>query len=115
MAVHRRHLPEEERSARSKLAHLVHNRRLLRGSLVSMSRKCGKSECKCVWGEKHVSLYLAVRVGKKRKMVYVPSSWESTVRSWVEAYQEVDHLMERISQSCLERFLKGKQESQKKE
>jgi hypothetical protein len=38
-------------------------------------------------------------------MIYVPSAWEETVRSWVRTSQEVDGLMDEISAVCLERFL----------
>jgi hypothetical protein len=36
-----------------------------RGSLVSMTRPCGKSGCHCTKGEKHTSLYLAIRMGER--------------------------------------------------
>jgi hypothetical protein len=42
-------------------------------------------------------------------MIYVPPSLEATVRRWVSTYQEAWQLMERISQACLERFLRGKE------
>jgi hypothetical protein len=50
-----------------------------------------------------------MRVGEKRKMVHVPQVLETTARRWVATYQEAWRLMEEVSQSCLERFLKGKE------
>ena len=100
----------KERDARSRLAKLLHEGMLLKGSLVTMSRTCGKPNCKCLRGEKHVSLYLSLRVGKGRKMIYVPRALEETVRSWVDTHRTVEALVERISQGCLDRFLKAKQE-----
>jgi hypothetical protein len=73
-----------------------------------MHRVCGKPGCKCTQGELHPGLYLAMRVGEKRKMVHVPQVLETTARRWVATYQEAWRLMEEVSQSCLERFLKGK-------
>jgi hypothetical protein len=35
---------------------------------------------------------------------------EATVRRWVSSYQEAWELMEKVSQSCLQRFLRGKRE-----
>ena len=108
---HRGHLSSEERGLRSKLLKLLHGRALIRGSLVTMARTCGNPNCKCATGEKHVSLYLATRVAKgKRKMIYVPSAWEATLRSWIASYKETEQLMDRVSEICLTRFLEGKQE-----
>ncbi|MBW2148851.1 MAG: hypothetical protein JRG73_19485 [Deltaproteobacteria bacterium] len=106
---HRSHIPAGERAVRSRLAELVHGQKLLCASLVSMSRTCGKQGCKCTRGDPHVSLYLSTRVGRVRKMIYIPPSWERSVRSWVEAYREAQRLTEQLSQSCLDGFLKEKQ------
>jgi len=102
--------PGEERHARSRAIQHIADNPLLRGSLVSMARTCGKAGCHCQQGEKHVSLYLAVRLANRRKMIYVPSAMEKTVRGWVENAQEVDHLLDFISQQCLTQFLQQKQQ-----
>ena len=110
----RTHLPDPERRARSRLTQIVHEHPFLCGSLVSMQRTCGKAGCKCARGELHPGLYLALRVGGKRKMIHVPQAMEQTVRQWVANYQEAWRLMEQISEVCMKRFsqkkaqLKGK-------
>jgi len=106
---HRNHLPAGERAVRSRLAQLVRSQRLLRGSLVTMSRTCGKQGCKCSRGDRHVSLYLSIRVGTKRTMIYIPGGLQEQVRAWVEAFHEAEGLMEKLSQACLDGFLKQKQ------
>ncbi len=106
---HRGHISEKDRQNRSRLAKLVHNRRLLQGSLVTMARTCGNPRCKCTRGKKHVSLYLSIRVGNKRKMIYIPPKWEKTIRSWVEAYQEMKQLTDEVSKASLDRFLRQKE------
>lgn len=101
--------PAQERQARSRaVQHLAENP-LLRGTLVSMARTCGKAGCHCQRGEKHVSLYLAVRLNNRRRMIYVPRALEDTVRAWVANAQEVDHLLDFISQQCLTDFLHQKE------
>jgi len=102
--------PAKQRHARSVAVQHIADNPLLRGSLVSMARTCGKAGCHCQQGEKHVSLYLAVRVANRRKMIYVPPAMEKTVRGWVENGQEVDHLLDFISQQCLHDFLRQKEE-----
>lgn len=106
----RSHLPDKERRARSRLAKIIHEKPFLCGSLVTMHRKCGKPACRCTRGELHRGLYLALRVGQKRKMIHVPQSIEETVRQWVTNYQEVWESMEQISEFCLERFFLKKEQ-----
>ena len=105
----RSHRSPAERDARSRLVKNCADAPLLRGSLVTMSRRCGKPGCHCINGEKHASLYLAIRRGKQRKMIYIPSELEQQVREWVQSSQEIDRLLELVSQSCLEQLLQTKE------
>jgi len=106
---HRGHISAKERKKRSQLAKLLHGRRFLCGSLVTMARTCGNPGCKCMRGEKHVSLYLAMKDGSKRKMIYVPRKWEQSINSWVQNYQNIKKLTDEVSQLCLQRFMEGKE------
>ena len=105
----RSHLSASERRARSRLAQILHQQPFLCGSLVTMHRTCGKPGCKCTRGELHEGLYLALRVGKKRKMIHVPRSLEETARQWVATYQEAGRLMDEVSARCLQQFLVKKE------
>jgi hypothetical protein len=100
----------KERDARSRVVRQVTRNPLMRGSLVVMRRKCGKPGCHCQQGEKHTSLYLAVRAGKRRTMIYIPAALEETVRQWVQRGRQVDELLDFISQQCLEQMLEEKQQ-----
>ncbi len=100
----------KERSARSRLAQLLHGHDILHGSVVSMARACGKAGCHCVDGEKHVSLYLSAKISGRRRMIYIPQDMEEEVRRRVEAYREVERLAEVVSGACLERVLARKRE-----
>jgi hypothetical protein len=101
----------KERDARSQAVQHVADQALLRGSLVRMQRTCGKKNCRCQQGQKHGALCLAIRMGNQRKMIYIPPALEETVRRWVETGQEVDGLLETISQECLQTFLAKKEET----
>jgi hypothetical protein len=76
-----------------------------------MQRTCGKKNCRCQQGQKHPALCLAIRLGNQRKMIYIPRALEDTVRRWVETGQEVDGLLDAISQQCLETLLAKKKET----
>jgi hypothetical protein len=101
----------KERNARSSAVRHVADSPLLRGSLVVMRRKCGKPGCHCQQGEKHPSLYLAIRVGNKRTMIYIPQPLEETARQWVQNGRRVDELLDFVSQQCLEQLLDQKQQA----
>ena len=47
-----------ERDWRSQLAQLAHGAGLLRGTLAVGERVCGKPNCQCAEGKRHVSLHL---------------------------------------------------------
>jgi hypothetical protein len=103
-------MPAQERDARSKLAKILHDRPFLRASLVTMAHACGKPNCRCARGEKHVSLYLATRIDNQRKMIYVPKPLEDMVKAWVQTYQQAGQLSQRISAECLKAFLRKKKQ-----
>jgi len=98
----------KERAARSRLAQLLHDHELICGSIVQMARECGKKGCRCERDQKHVSLYLAVSAGKKRKMVYIPARLEQAVIQCVNTYREIQELTSQVSAACVERILKKK-------
>jgi len=107
----RAQLPLKDRAARSRLMRLLGSSKpLAQASLVSMARVCGKPGCKCAQGEKHVSLYLAARFGKARKMLYVPPELEGAARALVENGRRAAGLLEEMSQASLERFAREKAE-----
>jgi len=102
-------VPATERSRRSRLAQLVHQRRFLRGTLSVRSRRCGKPNCRCTRGEPHVSLYLVQSHGGKLRQVFVPKLWEDRIRAAVEDYQQLQQLMEELSEMEWRRLMERKE------
>lgn len=109
MGTSRSHRSAKERNARSRAVQRLSQDPVLRGSLVLMHRQCGKANCHCQQGEKHASLYLAVRRADKREMIYIPPALEETVRQWVQNGRQIEELLDFISQQCLEQLLEQKQ------
>ena len=91
-------LPAPERKRRSRLAQLIQQRRLLRGTLSVRRRQCGKPNCRCARGEPHVSLYVVQSHGGKPRQVFVPKPWEERIRAAVEDYQQLQRLIEEFSE-----------------
>lgn len=86
-----------ERSFRSKLAKVIHEQGMLRGTLLQRKRVCGKPSCRCTRGQKHESLYLVISEAGRTRQLYVPKEWEATVRQWVQGYRQAQELLEEIS------------------
>ena len=99
-------MSQRERNARGRLAQLIHDGGLIRGSLVVRERTCGKPNCRCARGQKHVSLYLVVSEEGKYRQVFVPKDLEQVVRLWVENHQKARDLFEEISRMHHERVRK---------
>jgi len=93
----------QERRSRSALARLATQRGLLRGNLLLRRRVCGKPNCKCTRGELHASLYLVFSEGGKLRQLFIPKTWESRVRLWVQDYHEVRRLLEEVSRLYVEK------------
>ncbi len=102
---HRGHLKTEERHERSQLSKMLHGKFFVCGTLVTSSRKCGRTGCWCSKGEGgHISTYLSVKVGKKWKMVCVPKDKQKQAKEWVRNYKEICERMIKVSNSCLEKI-----------
>lgn len=93
----------DERAARSHAVKLVHREGFIYGSIVTSQRKCGKKNCQCHKkdGMGHVSSYLSVKVGKKRKMVFIPQKSLGKAREWIKAYKGLERDILKISESCV--------------
>ena len=95
-----------ERHARSRLAQIVSQQGLIRGSLLVRRRVCGKAGCRCARGDLHESLYLAINEEGRTRQLYVPKDWEQRVRQWVQAHHQAREFMEKISRLHWEKVQK---------
>ena len=72
---------------------------LLRGTLITQGRRCGKESCRCARGELHGPyLYLSVtRPGRRPRMVYVPADLTEMVTGQVAAGSGLDVVLDEIA------------------
>lgn len=101
---HKGYFSAEERQVRSKSIKIMGQERIIRAGIVKMTRKCGKVNCRCAKGKGHVSYYLSMRVGKKRKMVYIPGDMEAKARRWVANYKEINKGIDQLSVYSLQQL-----------
>lgn len=103
---HRKGLSEQDRRARSQLRQLLARADgLIHGSLIRMTRACGKPGCHCrIKGQKHQSWCLGVSIKGRTRMKHIPKAQEAAVRRWIDAYQQARALLEEISRQAWQRL-----------
>ena len=91
-------LSPAERNFRSRIAQLASGQGLVRGTLSERSSKCGKPNCHCANGELHQSVYLVESHAGKLRQICVPKAWRERVGQAVANYQEMQRLIEEVSE-----------------
>lgn len=91
-------LPPAERNSRSRIAQLATGRWFLRGTLSPRTSKCGKPNCHCAQGHLHPSVYLVQSRAGKLRQICVPKAWQERVRQAVTDYQQMQQLIEEVSE-----------------
>jgi hypothetical protein len=90
-------MSKRERESRSCLKPYIGSKGFVRGTLSVRERVCGKANCRCTRGEKHVSLFLTRSKDGTVEQLYIPRQKEELARRWVENYRVIQGLLERIS------------------
>jgi hypothetical protein len=72
---------------------------LLRGTVVTQRRRCGKETCRCASGQLHGPYtYLSVaRPGRRPRLVYVPAELAETVTGQVALADRVEAVLAEIT------------------
>jgi hypothetical protein len=80
----------------------------LQGALQHQMRQCGRPGCRCATGERHGPyLYLAVRVGPRTRLLYVPAAAAGTIQRHVAMTGRIEAALADISAINLELFARG--------
>jgi hypothetical protein len=71
---------------------------VLRASLFTRQRRCGRRGCRCAKGAGHLTTYLATsRPGGRTEQISLPPALVPVARRWVAAYQRWWRVVEQIS------------------
>ncbi len=95
--MNRSQMTKRERESRSRLKSYIGSQGFVRGTVSVRERVCGKANCRCTRGEKHVSLFLTRSKDGTVEQLYIPREKEELARRWVENYRVIQGLLERIS------------------
>jgi hypothetical protein len=93
----RNNIPPNIRIYFSKLRKLINQKRFIKGTLYYLRNTCGKANCKCARGEKHISLYIQQVKNKKARKSIIPKSKWDEVRKMNNQYKEILELLGKIS------------------
>jgi hypothetical protein len=104
----RAELSPAERNLRSRIAQIASGERFLRGTLSERFSKCGKPNCHCAQGEGHPSVYLVQSHAGKTRQICVPKALLDPVREAVAQYQEIQRLLDEVSELEWKRFIARK-------
>jgi len=77
--------------------HLGNKTDVIKGSVVELGRRCGKSTCRCFRGEKHISTFLSFKISGNTKLIYIPKAVEETVRDWSDSHKQIKKAVDKIS------------------
>lgn len=71
---------------------------ILRGSLIERYKRCGHPGCKCQQGQGHgPKYYLSIsQAGSRPEMDYVPEEFTKQVSDYLQNFQKVRQVLERI-------------------
>jgi hypothetical protein len=82
--------------------------RMIRGTVVTQRRRCGKPNCHCADGARHPSLYLVQSQAGKVRQLCIPKALQDPVRQAVGEFQELQRLLREVSELEWTRFLARK-------
>jgi hypothetical protein len=102
--MYRSQMTRKERESRSRLKPYIHSQGFVRGTLSVRERLCGKPNCRCRRGQKHLCLMLTRSKDGKTEQLYIPKEKEALVREWVANYRALQGLLESISSIYWERL-----------
>jgi len=104
--------PQGTRERERLLAQLPNMQEVLRGSLVTRYRRCGRPNCRCArkGARGHgPAYYLMVTIAPgKTVQVYVPKEQKRDVERWLKNYRRSREILERISTVNREFLKQGK-------
>lgn len=96
-------MSSKERATRSQIAKLIHYAPLMKATVTVRRVTCGKPNCRCARGERHLAVYITSRKGGTMRQLFIAKEKEEEVRRWVGNYHRVCELLDELSELFWER------------
>ena len=83
---------------------------LIRGSIVKLKSKCGKSNCACSSDpeKQHIRYYLSYSESGKTNMVYIPRKFLSAVEAGIQSWKAFIEAGRELAKINMVELLRGK-------
>jgi len=104
--MYRSKMTKIERESRSRLKPYISWKEFMRGTPTIRKQTCGKPNCRCVRGEKHLCLVLTRSFSGKIEQLYIPKEKEEMAKEWVKNWRDIQDLLENISSAYWARLKK---------
>ncbi len=79
---------------RGRLINLGH---IIKGSVVELRMCCGKPNCRCKRGQKHITPYLSTHISGKSRHIYLSPTRKKDAAAWVENYHKAHEIINELS------------------
>lgn len=80
---------------------------MVRGSLLRLRRKCGKSNCRCAEGELHASWVLSYSLKGRTRMLLIPEAELTGVRKALARYRQDLHSLNAAALNGIKSLRRG--------
>lgn len=98
-------MSSKERAARSQIGKLIHYAPIMKATVTVRKVTCGKPNCRCARGDRHLAVYITSRKGGKTRQLFIPKEKEEEVRRWVGNYHRVCELLDELSELFWEKVI----------
>lgn len=70
---------------------------IIRGTVVKTTRTCGKPNCRCQIGKKHVVYYIILQLKNKPNFFYIKKDIFKRAKQWSKNYQRAKALVDKLT------------------
>lgn len=98
-------MSSKERTTRSQIGKLIHYAPIMKATITVRKVTCGKSNCRCAKGDRHLAVYITSRKDGKTRQLFIAKEKEEEVRRWVGNYHRVCELLDELSELFWEKVI----------
>ena len=103
-----KYLPLRRRELASNIRSFL-NKPLIKGTLIRVYIRCGKRNCRCLKGKKHLAYYLSSKEKGKTHLLYIPKELLKDIREAIRIYKVLKDRLEELYNLNKEIFLARKE------
>ena len=71
--------------------------KIIKGAVIKTERTCGKPNCHCATGKKHIIYYIALKLKGKLKIFYIKQNSFKKALIWSKNYQKAKSIVDKLT------------------